>query len=115
MLQTLLLRSRAAAFAKSLRTPILKKKVSDVIKLSVGGTVVFVGISLYFKNEKFYDTWVMPIFHSVDPETAHNLAVMAAKYNLVPEAKLKKSKLLEPPPPAAIPAVNSSQGATGGV
>ncbi|XP_047470185.1 dihydroorotate dehydrogenase (quinone), mitochondrial-like isoform X1 [Penaeus chinensis] len=95
MLQTLLLRSRAAAFVKSLRTPVLKKKVSDVIKLSIGGTVVFVGINLYFKNEKFYDTWVMPIFHSVDPETAHNLAVMAAKYNLVPEAKLKESKLLE--------------------
>lgn len=73
---------------------ILQKKVSDVIKLSIGGTVVFVGINFYFKNEKFYDTWVMPIFHSVDPETAHNLAVMAAKYNLVPEAKLKESKLL---------------------
>ncbi|ROT70312.1 putative dihydroorotate dehydrogenase (quinone), mitochondrial [Penaeus vannamei] len=115
MFQTLLLRSRAAAFVKSLRTPVLKKKVSDVIKLSIGGTVVFVGINFYFKNEKFYDTWVMPIFHSVDPETAHNLAVMAAKYNLVPEAKLKESKLLEPPPTASIPAVNSSHGATGGV
>lgn len=67
----------------------------DVLKLSVGGGVTFVGINIYMQNEKFYETWVMPVFRRLDPETAHNMAVIAAKYHLVPKTKIKDSKLLE--------------------
>ena len=49
---------------------------------------------MYMGNEKFYDNILMPAFHQLDPEVAHNLAVQAAKYNIIPEAKLKESKVL---------------------
>lgn len=71
-----------------------KKKIRDIIRVGIGGALTFGGISMYFQNEKFYDSWVIPLLHKLDPETAHNLAVKAAKYNLVREVKLKESKLL---------------------
>ncbi|XP_045609281.1 dihydroorotate dehydrogenase (quinone), mitochondrial isoform X2 [Procambarus clarkii] len=71
------------------------KKIRDIIRVGIGGALTFGGISMYFQNEKFYDSWVIPLLHKLDPETAHNLAVKAAKYNLVREVKLKESKLLE--------------------
>lgn len=67
------------------------------MKIVTGSAVVFAGINIYYQNEKFYDAWVMPLLLSLDPETAHTLAVKAARYQLVPEAKLKESCLLEPP------------------
>ncbi|XP_042209309.1 dihydroorotate dehydrogenase (quinone), mitochondrial-like isoform X2 [Homarus americanus] len=73
---------------------VFKKKITDIFKVAVGGGVVFAGINVYFKNEKFYDTWIMPVFSLLDPETSHTLAVTAAKYNLVSEVKLRESKLL---------------------
>ncbi|KAG7175712.1 Dihydroorotate dehydrogenase (quinone)-like 1 [Homarus americanus] len=76
---------------------VFKKKITDIFKVAVGGGVVFAGINVYFKNEKFYDTWIMPVFSLLDPETSHTLAVTAAKYNLVSEVKLRESKLLDPP------------------
>ncbi|MPC41320.1 Dihydroorotate dehydrogenase (quinone), mitochondrial [Portunus trituberculatus] len=71
-----------------------KKKFGDLIKVGTGGTLVFAGINIYYQNEKFYNTWVMPLLLSLDPETAHTLAVKAAQYHLVPEAKLRESHLL---------------------
>ncbi|XP_064118696.1 dihydroorotate dehydrogenase (quinone), mitochondrial-like isoform X2 [Macrobrachium nipponense] len=81
--------------SKYLKSSVLRKRLMDVLKLTVGGGVTFVGINIYMQNEKFYETWVMPVFRRLDPETAHNMAVMAAKYHLVPKTKIKDSKLLE--------------------
>lgn len=64
------------------------------MKIGTGGALVFAGINIYYQNEKFYDGWVMPLLFTLDPETAHTLAVKAAQYHLVPEAKLKDSRLL---------------------
>lgn len=85
----------ASFTSRLLANKVFKKKIKDIIQVGVGGAMVFVGLNMYFKNEKFYDSWVMPLFHCLDPETAHKLAVKAAKYKLVPECKLKESKLLE--------------------
>ncbi|KAK8389178.1 hypothetical protein O3P69_020860 [Scylla paramamosain] len=71
-----------------------KKKLGDLIKVATGGTLVFAGINIYYQNEKFYNSWVMPLLLSLDAETAHTLAVKAAQYRLVPEAKLRESHLL---------------------
>lgn len=49
---------------------------------------------MYFKNDKFYDDWVMPLFGKMEPETACAVAKKAAKYKLVSEEKLQESKLL---------------------
>ena len=66
----------------------------DLIKLSIGGSLCFFGTGVYRENEKFYDNILMPFFRTFNPETAHQLAIQAAKYNLVPKAKLKESKIL---------------------
>ncbi|CAL4064423.1 unnamed protein product [Meganyctiphanes norvegica] len=79
---------------KILMSPVFKKKMGDVIGLSAAGSLIFCGINIYFKNEKFYENTIMPLFHRLDPETAHNMAVWAAKYNLVPETKIKENKTL---------------------
>ncbi|KAG0721746.1 Dihydroorotate dehydrogenase (quinone), mitochondrial [Chionoecetes opilio] len=84
-------------FGRLFGSKIFKKKFGDLIKVGTGGTLVFASVNIYHQNEKFYNTWVMPLLLSLDPETAHTLAVKAAKYHLVPEAKLRESHLLEPP------------------
>lgn len=73
---------------------LFQKKFGDLVKIGIGGALAFAGINIYNQNEKFYDTWVMPLLLSLDPERAHTLAVKAAQYKLVPEAKLKESRLL---------------------
>lgn len=49
---------------------------------------------MYFKNDKFYDDWVMPLFSRMEPETAYAVAKQAAKYKLVSKEKLQESRLL---------------------
>lgn len=49
---------------------------------------------MYFKNDKFYDDWVMPLFSRMEPETAYAVAQQAAKYKLVSKEKLQESRLL---------------------
>ncbi|XP_033732369.1 dihydroorotate dehydrogenase (quinone), mitochondrial-like [Pecten maximus] len=50
----------------------------------VGGTIAFVGIETLSGGEKFYRQVLMPSLHVLDAETAHRLAVKAAKYKMVP-------------------------------
>lgn len=85
---------------------VFKKKIADAVRVGMGGGLCFCGINMYFKNEKFYDDWVMPLFKRMEPETAHVMAKKAAKYNLVPVSKLEESRLLTPP--ATCPACSST-------
>ncbi|KAK7068326.1 hypothetical protein SK128_016645 [Halocaridina rubra] len=80
--------------AKYLGNPTFRKRLLDVVNLAVGGGIAFVGINIYMKNEKFYDSYIMPLFHKLDPETAHQVAIAAAKYNLVPTTSIKQSNIL---------------------
>ncbi|KAK4293098.1 hypothetical protein Pmani_034173 [Petrolisthes manimaculis] len=91
----------AGSFMRYFNNKIIKKKLSDIIKVGVGGAITFVSLNIYFQNDKFYDNLVMPVFRHLDPEMAHSLAVTAAKYKLIPQFKLEESKLLDPPIPAA--------------
>lgn len=52
-----------------------------------GGAVVFAGYNVFKGNEQFYDDFIIPLTHRLNPETAHNLAVRAAKYNLIPPSR----------------------------
>lgn len=55
----------------------------------IGGGTVFYGIyALYSGNEKMYQNIVMPVVKLLDAETAHCLAVTAAKYKLVPSPRI---------------------------
>ncbi|CAL4110092.1 unnamed protein product, partial [Meganyctiphanes norvegica] len=83
-----------------------KRKFADIVRVGTGGGLCFCGLNMYFKNDKFYDDFVMPIFDRMDPETAHNVATQAAKYNLVPKDKLE-SKLLVSTQPTSSYRVNA--------
>lgn len=80
---------------------ILQKKLADALRVGTGGGLCFCGINVYFKNDKFYDDWVMPLFGRLEPETAYAVAQKAAKYNLVSKEKLQQSRLLVSTQPLA--------------
>jgi dihydroorotate dehydrogenase len=42
----------------------------------------FSAISIYKGNEKFFDSIVMPVVHTLNPETSHKIAIVASKYGL---------------------------------
>ncbi|XP_045609076.2 uncharacterized protein [Procambarus clarkii] len=84
----------AAAATNAVYSQVFKKKLADVFRVGAGGGLCFCGINMYFKNDKFYDDWVMPIFNRMEPETAYAVAQQAAKYKLVTKEKLQESRLL---------------------
>ncbi|XP_048515460.1 dihydroorotate dehydrogenase (quinone), mitochondrial-like [Athalia rosae] len=60
-----------------------KEKIAAFIRVAGGGLVIFSGANIYSGNEKFYDNVVMPLVRLIDPETAHNLAIAAAKFDFI--------------------------------
>ncbi|XP_071540025.1 uncharacterized protein [Panulirus ornatus] len=84
----------AAAATNAVYSQVFKKKLADVFRVGAGGGLCFCGINMYFKNDKFYDDWVMPLFNRMEPETAYAVAKQAAKYKLVSKEKLQESRLL---------------------
>lgn len=62
--------------------------------VSLGGIATFAGVNILTGNEKFYKQYVMPIVHSLDPERAHRLAVLAGKYRLFPRSRVPDNELL---------------------
>jgi dihydroorotate dehydrogenase len=43
-------------------------------------------VSIYKENEKFFDNILMPLVHTLNPETSHKLAIIASKYGLFPKS-----------------------------
>ncbi|KAL8588251.1 hypothetical protein ACOMHN_057969 [Nucella lapillus] len=64
------------------------EKLKQAAILLNGGVLTFFGISLYRGDEKFYEQIAMPMMRLLDPETAHNFSITAAKYNLVPRSRI---------------------------
>lgn len=62
--------------------------------VSLSGLATFAGINIFNGNEKFYNEFVMPVIHNLDPERAHRLAVLAAKYRLLPKSRVPDNELL---------------------
>lgn len=52
----------------------------------LGGVSTFSAINVYRGNDKFYRDFVMPLIHQLDPERAHELAIFASKYRLIPKS-----------------------------
>ncbi|XP_069124099.1 dihydroorotate dehydrogenase (quinone), mitochondrial-like isoform X2 [Argopecten irradians] len=61
-----------------------KKYMKELGIMVIGGSLTFVGIETISGGEKFYREVIMPSFRVLDAETAHKLAVKAAKYKMVP-------------------------------
>lgn len=62
--------------------------------MSLSGIAAFAGINIYKGDEKFYRQFVMPAVHSLDPERAHRLAILAGKYRLFPRSRFDDTELL---------------------
>lgn len=57
--------------------------------VACGAVGAFGALSIYKENEQFYDDFLMPMVHMLNPETSHNVAIMACKYKLFPKSKFK--------------------------
>ncbi|XP_071091886.1 dihydroorotate dehydrogenase (quinone), mitochondrial-like isoform X3 [Haliotis cracherodii] len=71
------------------------KQLGQAVFVCTGGTLTFFGISLYNGSEKFYREMAMPALQWLGAERAHNLAVIAAKYKMVPKPTLADSPNLK--------------------
>ncbi|XP_043267144.1 dihydroorotate dehydrogenase (quinone), mitochondrial isoform X1 [Venturia canescens] len=71
------------------------EKLRSFLIVTSSGVAIFAGINLYQGNERFYREVAMPLARFVDPEKAHNLAVTALKWDLIPrQSNLEDGKLL---------------------
>lgn len=71
-----------------------KAKLKSLFTVTSSAIALFGGISIYQGNERFYREIAMPLVQLMDPETAHNLAVTALKWGLVPKQRTEDSNLL---------------------
>ena len=66
---------------------VFKQKVKSMVYVTSGAFATFSAISLYRGDEKYYDNILMPLVHKLNPETSHNIAILASKYGLIPRSR----------------------------
>ncbi|KAH3772539.1 dihydroorotate dehydrogenase (quinone), mitochondrial-like isoform X1 [Dreissena polymorpha] len=67
---------------------IFMKQLKEMTLVVGGGLGLFAGSQIYTGNERFYRDYVMPcLSRCLDPERAHDLAVLVAKHGMVPKQK----------------------------
>lgn len=54
--------------------------------MTTGAFGAFSVVSIYKGNEKFFDSILMPLVHTLNPETSHKVAIIASKYGLFPKS-----------------------------
>lgn len=64
-------------------------KIKSLLLVSGGAASVFVALNIFQENEVFYEKFLMPALHKVDPEFSHNFAVTVSKYGFVWRSKYK--------------------------
>lgn len=57
--------------------------------MTSGAFGAFSAISFYKGNEKFFDNILMPLVHTLNPETSHKVAIIASKSGLFPRISYK--------------------------
>jgi hypothetical protein len=64
-------------------------KIKSLLYVTTGAFGAFSAISIYRGNEKFFDNIVMPLMHTLNPETSHKIAIIASKYGLFSRSSYK--------------------------
>lgn len=62
---------------------IFQHKIRSLLYVTTSAFGAFSAISIYRGNEKFFDSFVMPVVHTLNPETSHRIAIIASKYGLL--------------------------------
>lgn len=65
------------------------KKLKSCLYVCSGGFSLYSAVNIYQENEKFYEKFLLPLVHHLDPELAHNIAVKVCKYGLITESRFK--------------------------
>lgn len=60
-----------------------KEKIRSLVTVTTSGLAIFTGVNIYTGNEKFYNNILMPCIRTIDPEIAHNLAIIASKFGII--------------------------------
>ena len=67
---------------------VFQSRIVSTVQVIIGGHVFAAGLATYFGDDSWYTKCVMPCFRWMfDPERAHELAVKAAHYGLMPRVK----------------------------
>lgn len=61
-------------------------KIKSLLSVTAGAFGAFSAVSIYKENEKFFDSILMPLVHTLNPETSHKVAIIASKYGLFPKS-----------------------------
>ncbi|BES93163.1 Dihydroorotate dehydrogenase [Nesidiocoris tenuis] len=64
-------------------------RLKSLALICTSATGLFAGYCLMNEDEQFYEKALIPLTHCFNPETAHNMAVMANKYRLIPKSPYK--------------------------
>lgn len=73
---------------------IFQRKIRSIAIVSCGGFGLYTGFSIYKGNERFYDYWLMPLIHKLDPETSHKIALAVTKHKLLPKTSYRDPESL---------------------
>lgn len=74
---------------------ILKRKLKAMGIIAAGGGLVCGAIGFYKGDEKMYKNILMPLVRTLDPERAHRLAVLSAKYGVFRQAPVDNADCLK--------------------
>ncbi|KAK6640998.1 hypothetical protein RUM44_012697 [Polyplax serrata] len=70
-------------------------RVRYIALVSCSTVGLYTGYNICTENEKFYDTWLMPLIHKLDPETSHKIALTVSRLNLLPKTSFKDPHTLK--------------------
>lgn len=75
--------------------PRFTHKIKSLLYVTAGAFGAFSAISIYKENEKFFDSILMPLVHTLNPETSHKVAIIASKYGLFPKSSYEDPATLK--------------------
>lgn len=71
------------------------KKIKSIITVTSCSGLIFGGICYYRNDEGFFDKIAMPLTRLIlDAESAHRMAVLACKWNILPKNNYEDPKTL---------------------
>lgn len=71
-----------------------QKKLKSGLLVTTASITVFSVASVYYEKQKFYEKYLVPFTHKLDPELAHKLTIFWFKTGLVPRSEYVDTPLL---------------------